>query len=77
MVRYLNLADHDQTRITKSNKRFAKTLDFKSIKYPVKVRDIHKIMKKKSIGITVFACQNKEKHSIYVSKKCCEAKHVF
>ena len=33
-------------------------------------------MKKKSIGISVFGYGKKEKHSIYVSKKCCEEKHV-
>ena len=33
-------------------------------------------MKKKSIGISVFGYENKEKHLIYVSKKCCEGKHV-
>ena len=31
--------------------------------------------KKNSIGI-VFGYENKEKHPIYVSKKCCEEKHV-
>ena len=41
LVRYLNLADHHPVRITKSDKDFAKKLDFKDIKYPVKVRDIH------------------------------------
>ena len=46
MVRYLNLADHDPRKITKSNKGFAKRLDFKDIKFPVKIRDIHKIEKK-------------------------------
>ena len=29
------------------------------------------------IGIIVFAYENKEKHPIYVSKKCSEEKHVF
>ena len=32
--------------------------------------------KKNSIGISVFGCENKEKYLIYVSKKCCEEKHV-
>ena len=76
MVRYLNLADHDPRKITKSNEGFAKRLDFKDIKFLVKIRDIRKI-EKKSIRISVFAYENKEKHSIYVSKKICEEKHVF
>ena len=46
------------------------------IKFPVKVRNIHKIEKKNSVGISVFSYENKEKHPIYVSKKCFEEKHV-
>ena len=45
-----------------------KKFDFKDIKFPVKVRDIHKIEKKNSIGISVFGYKNKEKHPIYVLK---------
>ena len=71
MVRYLNPAYCNPARITKTDKDFAKRLDFKGIKFPVKLRDIHKIEKKKkknSIGIDVFGYENKEKHPIYVSK---------
>ena len=39
----LNPADHNPRWITKADKRFAKRLDFKDIKLPVKTRDIHKI----------------------------------
>ena len=45
---------------------------FKDIKFTVKTRDIHKIEKKNSI----FGYENKVKYPIYVSKKCCEDKHV-
>ena len=76
IVRYLNPAEHYQTRMTKADKDLAKTLDIKGIKFPVKVRDIHKIKKKNSIDISVFGYENKEKHPIYASKKCCEEKHV-
>ena len=78
LVRYLNPADHHPARITKSNKACAKNLDFKDIKFSVKVRDIHEIEKKKksSIGISVFRYETKEKHSIYALKKCSEEKHV-
>ena len=69
LVRYLNPADHHPARITKADKDFAKRLDFKDIKFPV-IRDIHKIEKKNSIDISVFGYENKEKHPIYVSKKC-------
>ena len=46
LVRYLNPADHNPRRITKADKDFAKRLDFKDIKFPLKIRDIHKIEKK-------------------------------
>ena len=58
----------------KADKDFAKRLDFSNIKFPVKIRDIYKLEKKNSIGIFVY--ENKEKYSIYVSKKCCEKNHV-
>ena len=68
MVRYLNPADHNPARISKADIDFAKRLDFKDIKFPVKTRDIHKIKKKSSIGIIVFGYKNKVKYSICVSK---------
>ena len=46
LVRYLNPADHHPARITKAGKDFAKNLDFKDKRFPVKVRHIHKIEKK-------------------------------
>ena len=50
------------------------------MKFPLKVRDIHKIEKKNSIGISVFGYEDKENHPLYVSKKCWrknwEEKHV-
>ena len=76
LVRYFHPADNIPRRITKADKYFVKKLDFKDIKFPVKVRDVHKIEKKNSIGISAFGYENKEKHSIYVSKICCEEKHV-
>ena len=74
--RYLNHAYHNPRRITKSYKDFAERLDFKDIKFPSKISKIHKIEKKNCLGISVFGYENKEKHPIYVSKKCCEEKHV-
>ena len=54
----------------KPDKDFAKKLDFKEIKFPVKIRDIHKIKNNNSIGISVFSYENKEKKNpIHVSKK--------
>ena len=72
IVRYLHAAHHNPRRITKTDKDFAKKLDIKDIKFPVKVRDIHKIEKKNSISISVFGYENKEKDQIYVSKNFSE-----
>ena len=72
----LNPADHHPARITKADKDFAYRLDFKDITFSVKTRDIYKILKKISIGISVFSYENKVKHPIYVSNKCCEDTHV-
>ena len=64
MVKYLNPASHQPLRITKTDKEFANTHDFNDIKFPVKIRDIQKIYKKKkkknSIGINVFGYENKD-----------------
>ena len=76
LVRYLNLADHHSARVTKADTYFGKEIDFKDIKFPVKVGEFRKIETKNSIGISVFGYKNKEKHPIYVSKKCCEEKNV-
>ena len=64
------------SKIKKANKDFAKKLDCKDIKFPVNFRDIRKIAKTNSISISAFGYENKEKHPVYVSKKCCEEKHV-
>ena len=74
LVRYLIPADRNPARITKADRIFAKKVDFKDIKFPIKVRDIYKIEKKNSIDISVFGYENKEKHPIFVRKKCCEEK---
>ena len=47
IVRYLNPPNHHPERITKVDQGFAEKLDFKDIKFPVKIRDINKIEKKK------------------------------
>ena len=43
--RYLNPVDPDPARITKADKDFAKKVDFRDKKFPIKIRDIHKIEK--------------------------------
>ena len=76
LVRYLNPADRNPRRITKADKDFANRLNFKDTKFPVKIRDIYKIENYNSIGISTFGYENKVKYPIFVSKKCCEDKHV-
>ena len=65
-VRYLNLADRNTARIKKTDKEFAKKLDFKNINFPVKIRDHQRIEKNNFIDISVFGYENKEKHPIYL-----------
>ena len=64
-------------RVTKANKDFAKQLDFKYIKFPVKIIDTHKIEKKNSIGVSFFGYENKEKHPVYVAKNVVEKKMLI
>ena len=76
LARYINTENHHSARIRKTDKQFAKILDSKDIKFPVKVRDVQKTEKKNFIGINIVAYENKENYIIYVSKKCCEEKHA-
>ena len=76
LVRHLNPADRNRARITKNDQDFAKNLDFKDKKLPVKTRDILKIEKKNSIDISVFGYENKVKYPIYAYTRCCEEKNV-
>ena len=43
LVKYLNPANHHLACITKPDKDFAKRLDIKDIKFPVKIREIYKL----------------------------------
>ena len=54
LVRYLQPEDHHPAKIAKANKDFAKRLDFKDMKFPVKIKDIHKIEKKKNLLALLF-----------------------
>ena len=72
IVRYLNPADHNPKGITEADKVLPK-LHFKNKKFPV---NIHKIEKQNSIEASVFGYENKEKHPIYLSKKCFEEKYA-
>ena len=60
LVRYLYPADYDTAKVDKD---FARELDFKDPKFPVKIRDIHKIEKKNCNSNSVFGYENKKKIS--------------
>ena len=64
LIRYLNPAEHHPARIRKVDRMFESKLNFKDIKFPIKIRDIHKIEKKKknSICINVSGYENKEQY---------------
>ena len=58
----------------KSWRSFSKRLDFKDNKFSVKNRDIHKIEKNNSVGISIFL--KKSKIFNLCIKKYCEDKHL-
>ena len=66
IVRYFHPAIRNPARITKADKDFAQKFNFKEIEFSIKARDVNKIEKKNSIGISAFGYENKEKHPIYV-----------
>ena len=70
LVKYIHTAHYDPRRITKAGKVFGYLLDFEDIKFPVKIKDTHKIEKSYCISIIVFRYENKVKYPIYESKKC-------
>ena len=53
LVRYLIPTHDPPVRIRNVDKNVARKLDFQDIKFPVKITDIHKIVKKNCIGIIV------------------------
>ena len=72
-----NSAIYNSRIIKTPDKSFAKKLDIKEIKFPVKVRDTQLILKiKNSFSNSAFDNENKEKHSIFVSEKFFEEKPV-
>ena len=54
MSRYLHPADDNPERTRKVDEEFARKLNFKDIKFSVKIRNIHKIEQINSINISVF-----------------------
>ena len=69
LFRYSNPANYHPARIAKPDWEFSKKPDFKDVKCPFNIRDIHKIEKKKEFPWHFSGYENKVKHPIYVSKK--------
>ena len=68
LVKYPHPADHNPKKIRKVDKDFARQLDFKELKFLVKIRDIHKIERKNCISTSVFGYGNKQNYPIFVSR---------
>ena len=66
----MNSVDKNPARIIKIDKHFARKLEFKGMKFPVKIRDIHKIEKNVVSGLVFLLvrikknCQPKFKKKI-------------
>ena len=71
LVWYLNPADDNRRSITKADKNFAKRPDFKDIKFPVKIRDIHKIEKKIPSALAFLIMKIKKNIQSLCIKTCC------
>ena len=60
LARYLNPTNHHPARITKADKDFPKNLEFKSVKFPVKNKDIHKAENRIPLPLVFFAIKIKK-----------------
>ena len=67
IVWYLHSVDHNPKRFTKADKEIAKKLDFKDIKFPVKVADFLKI-EKKNFMLVFFFIKIPKPSNIYMNK---------
>ena len=71
-----NPGDRNPARIAKADKDFAEKLEFKDIKFPVKVREIHKI--EKTIPVTlVFLVTKKRKNIQFMYQKYIVKKNML
>ena len=70
----LHPVDHNLKRITKADKYFAKNFHFEDVKFPVKVRDIHKLKKITPSALVSFVMKIKRKiqslPQMFRRKKC-------
>ena len=60
LIRYLHSTDHHPARIRKTDRTFERKLDFKDIKFPVKIRDCHKIEKRIASALVFLVMKTRE-----------------
>ena len=68
-VRHLNPQDKTPQRIKKSDKEYAKKLDYSEIEFPVTIKQLNKIEKKNNINVNVFGYEDKQPYPVYISKE--------
>ena len=64
---------------SKNNKSWqwlCQKLNFKGIKFPLKIGDIRKYEKRIPSTLVFLVMKIDEKYPIFVSKKCCQEKHI-
>ena len=60
LIRYLNAVNHHPAKIRKVDKLFADELDLEDIKFPVKVKDVHKIEKRILLALVLLVMKAKK-----------------
>ena len=68
-VRYLNPRKVHPERITMSDKKFVRSLDYSGVTFPLKIGNIKKIEVQNSININVFGCDNGRIYPIRISSE--------
>ena len=67
-MRYFHPQDHHLARIRKVDKKNDNELHFDNIKFPVKIRDIHKILKR-IVAALVFLVTKTKKNIQFIRQK--------
>ena len=76
LVRYLHPANHNPKRNRKVDKLYGDILDFKDIKFSVKVRDVHKIERKIPLELVFLVIKIRKNIQSMCQKKYCQDKNV-
>ena len=68
-VRMLNPTNNNPQRVKKVDKEIAKSLDYSTIKFPIKEKDYPLIEKKNNTNLNVFYYNNNKTYPLYISKE--------